>query len=407
MSGPFFFPKMSYTQGILLEMEKQKNYSIPQRVTLTPNPTHGTLPVENLVLQFTGANSVFDIPTLPSITAEAATALSDVLGHVSDTQNLHTVLCRRDANHPHRLGLVAKKLPVGHVGLLPVSAADAANGRNHHGWNRSPLESDKLNLDRIPDELHDDLHGWFAPTADPTVFGTIYLIPTGYLTESYRSRDSLQEFGWVVAQVGIDGYLSFAEWNNESKVLDLVHMVTNADTESVTTMRALSDSEGVAKGLKRHQYRSALRDAREAFANLTLRPRLVPQIVADAMSSQSLLEFTSYQHSEDTVFGLVTLDDYSVYGWRDKPKPVAAAYSLLLKDPATETTFNALATALKTALAARKLGTVVILPGDFTRLWITRDVALLSRFGNVFGATAGAPFTPFVTGEEPRTGLSA
>lgn len=396
-------------------MVKHTKYDIPTQVTLTvrehsENPEdQAHPPLTSATIKFINDESVVSLAAFTQLNSDSTSSLSDQMTSISDFQNLHTVLSRRAANHPSRWGLEAKTLPGGHIGLKPISAEEASGGgRRHHYWTRNSFSAPELNLELLPKELHDEEHGWFAPDADLTTFGALYLVPTGTLEEeNWRNTDQIRTFGWALAQVGIEGVLGQADWNDAEGVENLAQKVLTADVELVTTMRALSDSVGVADGLKRHRYRQALRDAREHFPAAALRPRLVPQIIEETLRAHSLEEYRTYNREEGIVYGMVTLDDYAVYGWRNQPKAIAAGYVLQIKDQPAENKFIEFATELNARLAARKLGSVVILPGDLSRVWVTRNLELTKRYGNVFGAVEDAPLVPFTAWLEARTGVSA
>lgn len=396
-------------------MAKIRKYDIPTSISLKIRQDveftsdEITPPIASATLQFIEGQSVVNVPAMTRLDAKGTDSLSSQMSSISDFQNLHTVLSRRAANHPSRFGLVAKPLPGGHIGLKPVPADEAAGGnRSNNFWSRNSFSAPELNLELLPTELSDDNHGWFAPEADLTSFGVMYLVPTGNLdTDSWRARDQIQTFGWALAQVGIEGHLGLVEWNDASGVETLAKRALSDDVEIVTTMRALEDSAGVSDGLKRHRYRQALRDAREHFPSVSLRPRLVPGIVEETLREHALEEFHTYNRAEGVVHGMVTLDDYAVFGWRNQPKAIAAGYVLEFKDLPTEAKFIAFSTDLASRLAARKLGTVAVLPGDLKRVWVTRDLELTKRFANVFGAAEEAPFVTFAAWLEARTGVGA
>jgi hypothetical protein len=134
---------------------------------------------------------------------------------------------------------------------------------------------------------------------------------------------------------------------------------------------------------------------------------LVPGIVEETLREHALAEFRTYSREEGVVHGMVTLDDYAVYGWRNQPKPIAAGYVLEFNEQPTEAKFIAFSTDLASRLGARKLGTVAVLPGDLKRVWITRDLELTKRFANVFGAAEEAPFVTLSAWLEARTGVGA
>lgn len=408
-------PEMSYRCAILWVMVKHTKYDIPTQVTLTvrehsENPEDQVVPpIASAMIQFLDGESIINLGGFTRLNSDSTATLSDQMTSISDFQNLHTVLSRRSANHPSRFGLEARPLPGGHIGLKPISAEEASGGgRRNHYWARNSFSAPDLNLELLPAELHDEHHGWFAPGSDLAAFGTLYLVPTGtLLEESWANRDQIKTFGWALAQVGIEGFLALADWDDKSAVETLAKRVLTDDVEIVTTMRALSDSSGVADGLKRHRYRQALRDAREHFPAYSLRPRLVPTIVTEALRAHSLEESHSYSRDEGIVRGMVTLDDYAVYGWRNQPKPIAAGYVVEFKEQPAENKFIEFATDLASRLAARKLGSVLVLPGDLNRVWVTRNLELTKRFSNVFGAQEEALFVPLATWLDARTGVSA
>lgn len=396
-------------------MVKHTKYDIPTQVALTvrehaDNPEDQALPpLSSATIHFLDGESIVNLSGFTRLNADSTSTLSDQMTSISDLQKLHTVLGRRAAHHPSRWGLEARPLPGGHIGLSPISAEEASgSGRRNTYWTRNSFSAPELNLELLPSELHDEHHGWFAPNADLTTFGALYLVPTGTLEEeNWRNSDQIRTFGWALAQVGIEGVLAQAEWHDGAAIENLAKKVLTEDVEIITTMRALSDSAGVADGLKRHRYRQALRDAREHFPQASLRPRLVPGIVEETLRTHTMEEYRTYNREEGLAYGMVTLDDYAVYGWRNQPKAIAAGYVLQFKEQPAEGKFIAFATDLNTRLATRKLGQVIMLPGDFSRVWVTRSLDLTSRFGNVFGAIEDAPFVPFTAWLEARTGVSA
>jgi hypothetical protein len=396
-------------------MAKIRKYETPSNISLKtrqdsdPVETENPAPITSATLQFIDGRSVVNLPALTRLEAKDTDELSNQMSGLSDFQNLHTVLARRSANHPSRFGMVAKPFPSGHIGLKPITADEAAGGGGSGNfWSQNSFSALELNLELLPVELSDDNHGWFAPDADLSSFGTMYLVPTGNLdTDSWRARDQIETFGWALAQVGIEGHLGLVEWNDASGVETLAKRALSDDVELVTTMRALEDSVGVSDGLKRHRYRQALRDAREHFPSLSLRPRLVPGIVEETLRDHAMEEFRSYSREEGVVSGMVTLDDYAVYGWRNQPKAIAAGYVLEFKDRPSERKFIAFSTDLASRLSARKLGTLAVLPGDLKRVWVTRDVELTNRFSNVFGASEDEQLIPFSAWLEARTGVGA
>lgn len=355
--------------------------------------------------------AVFDVKTghshgsfpLPErgINAEYADRLGRVMDTLSDYLGYHSVLCSRALNSPDQFGLVPVALDASHVGPAPTELVKAVTGNT---WSRGEPENPVIAM--FPAELAGDRIAWAAPGTDLTVFGTFYLIPTGVLTPAVYDEDDEpaevelddKSLRWTLAQVGIPAPVGEALWNDRDGVAALADRAVHEDKEAGLVMAALTDTAKVAQGLRQHQWRRAVMDARAAFAGKTLRPRLVPDTVESLAKEKDLeLTWTSayrWGRSNDDeqnrlICGMHELNNYEIFGWNSGVKPLAAVYVGKL-GKATDRKFRAYITDLQTKLDARKLGTVVISDANPHAFWITLDVDALNTYRAAFHVPATA-----------------
>jgi hypothetical protein len=360
-------------------------YTLPQTLQLTDPRLEALNPHGTVTLTFRDGESQHSTSLPTTLDGTTANSLSDALGTLSGLLNLHTVLGRREAHHPRTMGLTAQALPNGHVGFSSRAATAAAGLL---GFNTDLLQL--LVPGALPRELHEEPWGWFAPNSSPEQFGSLYLVAAGSLDGSdwpdWRSGTQHRTagfpgIGWALVQTGVDGYLAFAPWDNEDAIRALVDRALTEDIEQTLTMRALADSESVAEGLRRHEYRSQLYAAREAFVGKLLRPRLVPDLVAQTATDCGVTLARSYRGPTTTMH---ELNDYRIFGWRDTPSRMAAVYSIALDPALNKDAFLAFTSALQNGLDARRLGTVMIDPLDHSHAWITAAPELLEQFRAAF-----------------------
>lgn len=313
-----------------------------------------------------------------------ADRLSTALDSLSSRLSYHAALCRLALNSPDQHGLTARTLDASHVGPRPTPLQEMATGEN---WSNKNEAHPVINL--FPTALTGDNTVWAAPDADLTRFGTYYLLSLGHIDNrsGYREGDGDQTIRWALAQVGVSETLDAAAWNDAVNIAALASRALNDDTETGLVMAALADTGKVTQGLREHQWRRAILDARTAFPGKTLRPRLVPDLVSALLREQRLETRGGYRRQTEAathlVTGLCELNNYEIFGWNREVKPIAAAYAGQLED-ATDIQFRTFVTALQEKLTERKLGTVLITSDMQHAFWITLDVALFNTYRAAF-----------------------
>jgi hypothetical protein len=325
------------------------------------------------------------------VTYQHASEASAVYERLSQLMRVHTTTCRLAENHPANFGLVAHKIEVAERWGSPQSLLDRAGvGR---GYGNEDLCNQYLAL--LPADFVNPEAGWFQPGQDATVFGAYHLVVNGDLEarSSWRSSDDL---GWVLRQAAIEGALDTMGWDNVARMKDAVSRVVGEDLDTAMTIRALTDTERVAKAAKEHAYKLASRAARITFANTQLRPRLVPELVEKTARDAGHELNTGWRYDEDfDISGLLSLDGWSItrglekesleHDGRGNIKAVNACYRLVLKESAGPKKFADLVTAVQTALSARKLGTVAYDAARTDRMWVSLKPELLLKHRAAFG----------------------
>lgn len=125
--------------------------------------------------------------------------------------------------------------------------------------------------------------GWFHPDADPSVFGTVYLVPVFVSSPSPHGR-RIGVPGWRVRTVGMSADGQFVQWDDVAGIEAVVRR-TAEDPEIVATEHVLMDSASAAQDLQRHNRRVQVLAARDSFSvkRNQVRPRLTQDAVEKAV----------------------------------------------------------------------------------------------------------------------------
>lgn len=343
---------------------------------------------------FNDKDVVCHFPPGQTFTFVGASFMQNVFSEVEAISRLLTVLHRWQRNHPTRWGLVPKEFPITDDSPRSTILSEASQ----HAHNSDGADNI---IARLANEWKNDEIAWFAPGADPSAFGTYYMISVGSLVadarEFYRPTP-YPDLGWALAQVGVKPASAprygadiaageFAAWNEDEKIREFAQRTLDEEVELSLTMRALTDALAAQRDLSDHRYRTSLLGAREAFAENKIRPRLVDQAVQSAIATTGLEQFRDagyYNEGRRPYFGLQTLDDTRVFGWGSGIKGINAAYAVTFDASTPIPKLRALVVDLQQRLAARALGTVLVDAGDPTTLFVTANVDLFNAHRAAF-----------------------
>jgi hypothetical protein len=396
-------------------VKESEKFAVPSQVSIDQNDASLSI----VKLYFDGQVSSVSLSATGVYSSEQIQMMSGRLSEVAAWADIHTVLGRRNVNHPFRSGLVPVYLGPSPVGVAGGSAADAA-GAYRYGSDAAGFY-EALAVD---ESVLAEGYGWFAEGSDPNAFGTFYLTAVGSLdTDNVRLKvsasggtDEVEDveadededgfnvtdhqygpIGFLIGQVGVQNPgMGFATWDDCEGVAKLVATVLEGDIETSLTMRALMNAEEMREASEGHAYRQALYAARELFADVTLRPRMIPDL-ADAVAKQQNVELNSQWYSRDSrnvASRLFTLDDYQIFGWRNPAKPVAAVHRVAFKKSLSKGKFNDYVAALKQGLIAKKqFDTVIVtVDGDYDVLYLTRSVEAFQQCRAAFHVREGSQF---------------
>lgn len=158
---------------------------------------------------------------------------------------VHETLAKRELCHPVHYGLVPRK--TAHVNRNQTMTVFGSRGEHY-----------RTQADTIIPPPHEATEGigWFAPTANPTEFGTLFVHAT---TESSFHDEGLS-VRWNLCQTGIPRHtIAIAEWNDCEEIVRLHRSVAANDIEEHLAMVALTAPN---LSLKRARDEHVLREQR-------------------------------------------------------------------------------------------------------------------------------------------------
>lgn len=328
-------------------------------------------------------------PDVSRMAPHEVTVLAHTLGAVAQAMGVIEQAHRLAAHHPVRHGLV------------PV-----ADVPGHVTWQQAAPHRLVL-ATLLPDSLlpHDVDHlrittGWFHPEADPTQFGTPYLVPAWREQRGAPRGDSSGPW-WVLRTVGATQSVERYAWDDADGIAAAVRRTAD-DPELVATEHVLADAEQAANDLRLHTRRTHIMQARQAFA--AKRDQVRPRLTAAAID-KAVRDFREYGEtgwSNVTVHGNdLSPTDIIGYG---RGNSVWAAYQVGVsrtrprwtrngseQPDETETHAEAqerLARAIARRLSERDLGTVLTDPLTPGRIIVTQRPDLVAEFPEAFGLQA-------------------
>lgn len=332
----------------------------PFVITVSPR-TRVPHNVGDVEVSCTPGEAAARITGLPDeITLEDALVLADLLRVAVDRGAALKTQTQRTRNHPRNWGLARKSLPPGQ------SSVGAST------WGNS-----------LPEDENWGGSGWFAPHADPDVFGT----PFAYCNEIHEaeSANARSRFArghsntdfhvtWFIGLVGLPGVkMGEARWDDDEACNRLYDTVLACDPEANLVLAALTeDSDDMRMANHAHRQRQERRLAYSTFepARMRIKPRLVDNAIGRALSTMP----AGWGHVEGeralafyARTGIISFDDPNSY---QKPSIHAAAVVKFRRHyrfekgrsvemrPPTEEEIVAAAFAICETLAERQLGDI-------------------------------------------------
>ena len=294
--------------------------------------------------------------------SESADALSMLLRAASNTVDMLTCIYRRIHLHPGRHGFVPHSLP---------------NRRQatHGSWQSSGTVLERFSQ-FIPSYLWDNTRAWFPVDSDPTRFGQFYLVPSA----------DISDVQWEMHQVGIHGDpLATAAWDAQEEFARLCEACENSNPDHQLTLQALEDAEKVRQSRRKHEFATAVQEAREAFSRKKdqIRPRLSESAVHTVLMNTAPV--TQGRRTVRAALQIHDLVPYEVFGYRYQREALPGIYAgaeVLFygndygpKSVNTDEDFHIqFAQTLQGALAERNLGTLYWVTYDNARhLWLFKN----------------------------------
>lgn len=314
---------------------------------------------------------------------------SNVLDNTTAFAQTQTVLARRAFCHPGKQGFVLKKLSHHQARVTMDRAYYSTKGQS-----------------LVPDSEQYPQDGWFAPAADPLVFGTLYLAPNDRLWE--------EDSGWAVWMIGkMDKPVATFAWNDEETSKTTIERILAADSEIELTVLALEDSEQLREDMKKHTVREAVLRGREEYLaagnRVLVKPRLCESALNNAFTScppelKREMQYSTYRSTEAW-----TLQNREVFGWNQTAKRINAAVGTTFKAGRSRWTpkgsiapepmpkperFDTFVKLLWQNTRDRKLGTIIrsVAPGEKGTIgfYIVRNIDLFVKYKAAFGVQADA-----------------
>jgi hypothetical protein len=190
------------------------------------------------------------------------------VGKVPNALKIHAAFVKIFKNHPVSMGLQAKALQGAYI---PTRFVTQLLGLEYnHNDNDSFLKG------QVPRQYYEIKYVWVNPTKEKSKdFGAFYMIPTLYNPEHSEKNhkgylrhtdcpDS--DIYWALGQIGVNGYLEYARWNDKAGVEALVAKVAKTEKEKTSlALTALASPEMLRQSKSQHTKRLALLTIRGDF----------------------------------------------------------------------------------------------------------------------------------------------